>query len=318
MNYKLTKSISIGIFTFLYFFVSIISTIHVVEFFQLSNQLYMSWMLSMAFEIGAAASLASIIFLKDLNKTVVWGLFLILTAFQAAGNTYYSFLHAHDFNAWMQLFGLGEEDVIFQKRVLAIVSGAILPIIALGYIHVTTKILDPVSEDNKIVDKQKKPTKINEEIKIENSKQVEYISDEEGNFKLKKEDTKSLKEVIPVKHEIKIDGASTIDGIITATTANYKIESVNGSIDGSEYYKLLAILFDKGKYKKGDQVPPFTQFKSMIISNHIDVDDKIIKDFLTICNLFKVIKFEKDNIDSTFKGVFDKDFEESSEIILKI
>jgi hypothetical protein len=170
------KIISITMFTLLYFFVSIISMIHVVEFFKLSNETYMSWMLSISFELGAACSLLSIIFLRDLNKTVVWGLFLLLTAFQAMGNSYYSFANLHDFQSWIQLFGLVDEDILFQKRILSIISGAILPIIALGYIHVTTKILDK-KENTPLIDDEdeivEQPLKKNIPLTPDEEKEIE-------------------------------------------------------------------------------------------------------------------------------------------------
>ena len=46
----------------------------------------MSWSLAIGFELGAAASLAAIIILDKTNKTMVWGLFLLLTAFQMMAN----------------------------------------------------------------------------------------------------------------------------------------------------------------------------------------------------------------------------------------
>jgi len=53
----------IGSFVTLYLLVSIISTIHVVDFFKLSNPTWLAISLAIGFEVGAAASLASIIVL---------------------------------------------------------------------------------------------------------------------------------------------------------------------------------------------------------------------------------------------------------------
>jgi len=85
---KLTKNFIIGTFVTLYVMVSIISTIHVIDFFELSNPKWLAVTLAIAFEIGAAASLASIIALKKMNKGIVWALFILLTLMQAMGNTY--------------------------------------------------------------------------------------------------------------------------------------------------------------------------------------------------------------------------------------
>jgi hypothetical protein len=102
--------------------------------------------LAIAFEIGAAASLASLITLDKMNKGIVWGLFIILTCMQAMGNTYYAYINLENFQGWIELFGLSEEDLIYQKRILSIVSGAILPVIALGFIKALVDYIKPTPE----------------------------------------------------------------------------------------------------------------------------------------------------------------------------
>ena len=137
----------IGTFVTLYVLVSLISTIHVIDFFQLSNVKWLAVTLAVAFEIGAAASLASIIVLDRMNKWIVWGLFFLLTAMQAMGNTYYAFNHLGDYQGWIELFGLNEEDPLYQKRILSIVSGAILPLVALGFIKALVDYIRPDYEE---------------------------------------------------------------------------------------------------------------------------------------------------------------------------
>lgn len=143
--------------------VSVISTIHVVEFFRLSNPEWLAITLAVSFEIGAAASLASIIALKKMNKTLIWSLFIILTCMQAMGNTYYAFVNLGNFSGWSELFDIDGEDLIFQKRILSILSGAILPIVALGFIKSLVDYLRP--EDEVVVDNslESKETQIKEE-----------------------------------------------------------------------------------------------------------------------------------------------------------
>jgi len=133
----------IGSFVTLYLLVSIISTIHVVDFFKLSNPTWLAVSLAIGFEVGAAASLASLIILEKMNKSIVWGLFILLTAMQAMGNTYYAFAHLENFTGWIELFGLQEEDLIYQKRILAIISGAVLPVVALGFIKSLVDYIKP-------------------------------------------------------------------------------------------------------------------------------------------------------------------------------
>jgi hypothetical protein len=148
----------IGTFVTLYVLVSLISTIHVIDFFKLSNTSWLAITLAIAFEIGAAASLASIIVLDKMNKWIVWTLFFTLTLMQAMGNTYFAFTHLQDYQGWIELFGLNEEDPLYQKRILSIVSGAILPLVALGFIKSLVDYIKP-SEDKAPIEALKETPK---------------------------------------------------------------------------------------------------------------------------------------------------------------
>ena len=137
----------IGTFVSLYALVSIISTIHVIDFFELSNPYWLAVTLAIGFEFGAAASLASLVILDKMNKTLVWVLFITITLMQMQGNMYYAFTNLEEFQSWSELFNLIEEEPIFQKRVLAAVSGAILPLVALGFIKSLVDYIKPESEE---------------------------------------------------------------------------------------------------------------------------------------------------------------------------
>ena len=152
MSKKTVSYFIIGTFVSLYLMVSVISTIHVIDFFKLSNPTWLAVSLAIAFEIGAAASLASLISLDKMKKGMVWSLFIILTLMQAMGNTFYAYTHLQDFQGWVELFGLDEEEQIYQKRALSIISGAVLPVVALGFIKSLVDYIKP-----------------EEEVKIENS-----------------------------------------------------------------------------------------------------------------------------------------------------
>jgi hypothetical protein len=132
--------------------VSVISTIHVIDFFKLSNPTWLAVSLAIAFEVGAAASLASLISLDKMNKGMVWGLFIILTLMQAMGNTYYAYTHLQNFQGWIELFGLVEEELIYQKRILSIISGAVLPVVALGFIKSLVDYIKPEDDKNVTVE----------------------------------------------------------------------------------------------------------------------------------------------------------------------
>lgn len=155
----------------LYILVSIISMIHVVSFFGMSNNIVMATSLAVAFELGCAASLVSAVSKNQMNQYIVWGLFIILTAFQMMGNTYFAFTNLHDFTSWSELFALNELDIIEQKRYLSIISGAILPVVALGYVkclvdYLTHRNLEKQKEENAPIEQVAKEEV---ETKVENS-----------------------------------------------------------------------------------------------------------------------------------------------------
>lgn len=147
---KWVNGFIIGTFVSLYLLVSIISTIHVIDFFELSNPKWLAISLAIGFELGAAASLAAIITLDKMNKTLVWALFLVITAMQMQGNMYYAFINMGDFTTWSELFNLIEEEPLYQKRVLSFVSGAILPLVALGFIKSLVDYIKP-SDDSPVL-----------------------------------------------------------------------------------------------------------------------------------------------------------------------
>jgi len=144
---KIIRNFIIGTFVALYLAVSIVSTLHVITFFELTNPHWLAVCLAITFEIGTAASLAAIIILDKTSKSLVWFLFILLTLICMMGNMYFSYMNSHDYMGWMELFSLNEEEVIFQKRILAIISGAILPIVALGFIKSLVDYIRPSTSE---------------------------------------------------------------------------------------------------------------------------------------------------------------------------
>jgi len=146
MNPKLLHKLVIGVFVSLYIITSTISTIHSIDFFKIANSYVMSIFLAIAFEIGAAGSLAAIIVRDKMNMFLVWTIFVVLTLFQIMNNVYFSFMHLGDFSKWSEMFSLNEEDILTQKRIVSVVLGAVLPLIALGFIKA---LIDYISPNNK-------------------------------------------------------------------------------------------------------------------------------------------------------------------------
>ena len=71
-------------------------------------------------------------------------------------NSFHAFINLENYMGWIELFGLEEAEPIYQKRVLSIVSGAILPLVALGFIKSLVDYIRP--------DKPEELNKLPEEI----------------------------------------------------------------------------------------------------------------------------------------------------------
>jgi len=175
MNDKLVIRFVISTFVVLYAIVSIISTIHVIDFFELSNPYWLAVSLAIAFEFGAAASLASLVALDKMNKTIVWLLFFAITAMQMQGNMYYAFTNLHDYQSWIELFNLVEWEPLAQKRVLAFVSGAILPLVALGFIKSLVDYIKPAETQVTLVEDKIEAEVFNQEIEDYESMRSEEV-----------------------------------------------------------------------------------------------------------------------------------------------
>jgi hypothetical protein len=175
MNEKLVSRFVISTFVVLYAIVSIISTIHVIDFFELSNPYWLAVSLAIAFEFGAAASLASLVALDKMNKTIVWLLFFAITAMQMQGNMYYAFTNLHDYQSWIELFNLVEWEPLAQKRMLALVSGAILPLVALGFIKSLVDYIKPAETQVTLVEDKIEAEVFNQEIEDYESMRSEEV-----------------------------------------------------------------------------------------------------------------------------------------------
>jgi len=101
--------------------------------------------LSVSFEIGALSALAGLVVMDKINKNVIYFIFILLTAYQMMGNTYFAYDMLSDkmvtnpdlINNWSELFGFETDDVVLMKRIIAIISGAILPIVSLCFLDLS-------------------------------------------------------------------------------------------------------------------------------------------------------------------------------------
>jgi len=149
------KKIYIILFAILYICVALVSTIHAISFFGLANVKPLAIILAVAFEIGQAAVLFSILTDKNQQKKIMpWVLMGILTLVQVMGNVYNSYQYLI-LNSEASLRFFKEPIFIWTQIedananvILAYIIGAILPIVSLLLTSMVTGFLNK-DEDKK-------------------------------------------------------------------------------------------------------------------------------------------------------------------------
>ncbi len=96
---------------------------------------------------------------------------------------------------------------------------------------------------------------------------ISYVADETGEFK-------------PVKKEVVKNDIS--QNIILEQIRSQGIEH------NASYLSFLDILFKQGRVQVGELLPPYNQFLEELKGLELKYTEKEVKDFLTICNLFKI------------------------------
>lgn len=164
------KKILTILFSILYLAVGFVSVYHAIAFFSISNENWLAIILALAFEIGQAAVLFSLLVNKS-KKTMPWILMTVLTLVQVLGNVYSSYQYAAIHSAEeikyftdSVLFYLQDPDPKVNQVMISYITGAILPIVALC---MTSMIVDVSGVEKKEEVEQSKET---EEVKdIDNS-----------------------------------------------------------------------------------------------------------------------------------------------------
>ena len=236
---------------------SLVSTIHVVSFFELSNYYALSIILALAFELGALSSLAGLVAMDKISKSTVWAIFILLTIFQMMGNTYYAYDtttikmgHAPNLiKNFTELFGFDiydNSDVIFVKRIVAIFSGAILPVISLCFLHLLVSYLFKSGQGESVETDDVGPETIMDESLLPSM--VEQNT-EEGFTNFLENKKKKLEK------------------------------------DKSNYSELLKIWYKNGEVKQGEELSTYPEFIETV-GNKYSTDT--IKIFLTLCHYLDI------------------------------
>lgn len=159
------KKILTILFSILYLAVGFVSVYHAIAFFSISNENWLAIILALAFEIGQAAVLFSLLVNKS-KKTMPWILMVVLTLVQVLGNVYSSYQYAAIHSAEeikyftdSVLFYLQDPDPKVNQVMISYITGAILPIVALC---MTSMIVDVSGVEKKEEVEQPKET---EEVK---------------------------------------------------------------------------------------------------------------------------------------------------------
>jgi len=96
-----------------------------------------------------------------------------------------------------------------------------------------------------------------------------------------------------------------------AEKATESIASIISGIDSNPLYmQILNVFFLDGQRKVGDIIPPYEVFLKDIKNRGIECPDKIVKNFLTVCNLLGIV-----NMADEKRVTIMKDYESSKQII---
>ena len=135
------------VFLILYIAVAFVSTYHAIFFFGLSNPMWLAVILAIAFEIGQAVVLFTIL-TSNVRQVISWVLMGILTATQVLGNVFssykYMLLHNADQIQYFTksvLFFVQSPNPEYNYVMISYITGAILPVVALCLTGIVAKMI---------------------------------------------------------------------------------------------------------------------------------------------------------------------------------
>lgn len=135
------------VFIILYICIGFVSCYHAVSFFSISNPVWLAIILSIAFEIGQAVVLFTIL-TSNVRQIMSWVLMGILTAVQVLGNVFSSHKFALINNADQiqyftksVLFFVQSPNPEYNYVMISYITGAILPIVALCLTGIVAKMI---------------------------------------------------------------------------------------------------------------------------------------------------------------------------------
>ena len=195
------NNIIVGSFLIPILLVAFVSISHVTTLYSLSNPLSWAIYLSVAVEIAALAALAGV---SAKFGKFIYIPFGIVTFIQFVGNFFYSYSHininSQDFKDWVDMIsglletlGVDPTDVTSHRRILAFITGGLIPFISLTFAHMLIVYSSKIqtNEDNigdtvsdTVSDTVNKPVVLTEEELIELSKKAGTIEAEQVEEKI--------------------------------------------------------------------------------------------------------------------------------------
>lgn len=197
---KIAPKINILLIVLLYLLISIVSVVHLIDFFGLTNNSTWSLTLAIGFEIGSLAVLTSLAILDRLSnqsKTIIWGIFIILASISILGNVYasYNYIDIENIKSFSELLGIQDEEIVYQKRLLAYISGVPIVLVVLGFIKTLIDYMKPSKEIETVVETTINTDDISNEELESLKKDVENkdsLIEDLGNYNIELENKNSL------------------------------------------------------------------------------------------------------------------------------
>ena len=166
------KKILTILFSVLYLSVGFVSTYHSINFFSISNEYWLAIILAIAFEVGQAAVLFSLLTSKS-KKIMPWILMGVLTLVQVLGNIYSSYQYMIIYNQDMiqyftnsVLFFLQDPNPQVNHVMISYITGAILPVVALCMTSMIVDVSGMETKKEENVDNEEVKETTEEESKI--------------------------------------------------------------------------------------------------------------------------------------------------------
>lgn len=164
MNSSIQRAL-IGTFVVLYLAVAFVSCWHAVTFFGISNETWIAWVLSVAFEVANAVVLFYLLLNKDRSRWMPWLMLTVCVAVQCIGNVtaVYKYIMEHDpqqvqYFIDSVMFFMRDPDPQANIVIVSYIAGALLPLIALGLTGMVVDMTSPQQE--KTEEKEEKTEEI--------------------------------------------------------------------------------------------------------------------------------------------------------------